>query len=444
MGLKLVKSKLDDGQFEMSEKLLPSIPLSDVRQGRGRLGSATFSALKVRNFRLYFFSQIISNSGTWMQMIAQSWLVLQLSKSGVVLGLVSAVQFAPILFFSPLAGVFVDRADKRRLMLMTQSLFAVLALILGIVVEAQLVQLWMVFVVALLMGFVNAFDTPARQSFVIEMVGPKELSNAVSLNAVVMNSARVIGPSIAGAIIFSFGIGMNFFLNSASFLAVLLMLVMLRKNELMPAKPSIAQKGQLREGFSYVRRTPVLLVPLLMMVIVGTIAYEFQISLPLFTTKTFHLGASSYATMTACLGIGAVVGGLVVATFAKPSLRLLIIATTAFGTSMIITSVMPTFDLALVATAVMGAVSILFLSTANALLQISSLPEMRGRVMALYTVAFLGTTPIGAPVVGLIAQYFGGRAALAVGGVATIAAGGLGILSVLRHRAQRRLRELAE
>lgn len=385
-------------------------------------GKKTFSAFKIRNFKLYFIGQVISNSGTWMQMIAQSWLVLTLTKSGVILGLVSAVQFAPILFFSPLAGVFVDRSDKRRLLVVTQSLFAILAFALGLAVATGIVKLWMIFLIALLMGFVNAFDTPARQSFVIEMVGPAEVANAVSLNAVVMNSARVIGPSIAGIVIVNLGLSLNFFLNSVSFLAVIFTLLMLRKSELMPAVPTLAKKGQLREGFKYVRSTPALFVPLVMMFVVGTIAYEFQISLPLFATGTFHMGAKGYADMTSSLGVGAVVGGLVAAKFARPSLQLLIQACAVFGTFMIVASLMPSFDTALVFIAFTGAFSILFLATANSLLQLGSRPELRGRVMALYTVAFLGTTPIGAPLVGVIAQAFGARASIAVGGIATIGA----------------------
>ncbi len=402
----------------------------------------TFKALNRRNFRLYFIGQIISNSGTWMQTVAQSWLVLQLTKSGVDLGLVSAAQFLPILVLSPMAGVLVDRADKRKLMIFTQSSFAVFAALLGVAVLAHAIALWMVFVVAALMGIVNSLDTPARQSFVIEMVGPEDLTNAVSLNTVVMNSARVIGPSIAGAIIYRFGVGPNFIANALSYIAVIVSLLMLRKSELMPSRPTKQRKGQLREGLRYVWATPRLLIPLMIMVVVGTLAYEFQISLPLLTTLTFHLGAGSYAAITAALGVGAVFGGLAAATYAQPSMRLMALSAVVFGALMVVMAVMPSFDLALLATAATGFASIVFLSTANALLQLTSRPEMRGRVMALYTVAFLGTTPIGAPLVGLISQSFGGRAGIIVGGAATIVAGVVGAL-VMRAAAHKREAALA-
>ncbi len=405
--------------------------------GTARRRIGTFRALSRRNFRLYFVGQIISNSGTWMQTVAQSWLVLELTKSGFALGLVSAAQFLPILLLSPLAGVYVDRADKRRLLVFTQSAFALIALILGILVLAKLVALWMVFALAGLMGVVNAIDTPTRQSFVIEMVGKEDLANAVSLNAVLMNSARVIGPAIAGAVIYRFGVGPNFIANAISYVAVIVSLLMLRPSELMPSTPLQARKGQLREGLRYVARTPRLGIPLLIMLVVGTLAYEFQVSLPLLTTLTFHLGAGAYAGITAALGVGAVVGGLLAATFAKPSMRRLAGAALIFGALMVVAALMPTFYTALGAVAAAGLVSIIFLSTANALLQITAKPEMRGRVMALYTVAFLGTTPIGAPLVGYISQQYGGRAGILVGGLATVLAGALGALAMQLMRKRR-------
>ncbi len=410
-------------------------PEAPAREARRRIG--TFRALSRRNFRLYFIGQIISNSGTWMQTVAQSWLVLELTKSGLALGLVSAAQFLPILVLSPLAGVYVDRADKRRLLVFTQSAFALIALVLGVLVLAKVVALWMVFALAALMGVVNAVDTPARQSFVIEMVGKEDLANAVSLNAVIMNSARVIGPAIAGAVIYRFGVGPNFVANAISYLAVIASLLMLRSSELMPSPPLQARKGQLREGLKYVARTPRLAIPLLIMLVVGTLAYEFQVSLPLLTTLTFHLGAGSYAAITSALGVGAVIGGLVAATYAKPSMRRLAGAALVFGTLMVVAALMPTFYTSLGAVAVAGLVSIIFLSTANTLLQITAKPEMRGRVMALYTVAFLGTTPIGAPLVGYIAQHFGGRAGILVGGVAAVAAGALGAMAMQLARKRR-------
>ncbi len=397
-----------------------------VADRQRKIKRSAISSLKQRNYRLYFIGQIISNAGTWMQMVAQSWLVLQISKSGSILGVVSAVQFLPMLFLGPLAGVYTDRYNKRKLLILTQSLFGVVALVLGILDLSGVIQLWMIFVSAALMGVINTIDMPTRQAFVIELVGREDLQNAVSLNTVVMNGARVVGPSIAGGIIYAFGVGPNFILNAVSYIAVIIVLLKLDMTKLRPATRIAAKKGQLREGFRYVMSHSELAIPLVMMVIVGTLAYEFQISIPLLATATFHKGAGSYAILTASLGFGAVIGGFLSAKYAKVSQQLLNTAAAIFGLMMLGMAAAPSYALELVVTAATGAISILFLSTANTLLQIKAREEMRGRVMALYGVAFLGSTPVGAPLIGFISQHFGGRIGILVGGVATIFAAAFG------------------
>lgn len=367
-------------------------------------------------------------------MVAQSWLVLELSKSGSILGIVSAAQFLPMLLLGPLAGVYTDRYNKRKLLILTQSLFGVVALGLGILDLSGTIQLWMIFVSAAIMGLINTIDMPTRQAFVIELVGREDLQNAVSLNTVVMNGARVVGPSIAGGIIYAFGVGPNFIFNAISYIAVIVVLLRLDISKLRPATRITAKKGQLREGFRYVLANSDLAIPLLMMVIVGTLAYEFQISIPLLATTTFHRGAGSYAILTASLGFGAVVGGFLSAKYAKVSQKLLNVAAGVFGVMMLGMAAAPSYSIELVITAATGAISILFLSTVNTLLQITAREEMRGRVMALYGVAFLGSTPVGAPLIGFISQHFGGRVGILVGGIATLAAAGFGTFRATRKR----------
>ena len=270
----------------------------------------TFHSLRVRNYRLYFTSQLISVSGTWMQSVAQAWLVLHLTGSGVDLGVVVALQFVPMLLFGPFGGLVADRADKRRLLFATQTAGGLLALVLGILVVSGTVQLWQVYLLASFLGVVNLFDNPARQSFVIEMVGRDDLPNAVSLNSVVMNASRVIGPAIGGIIITLFGLGVCFFVNAASYVAVVIGLAMMRVAELRPTEPVTRARGQVREGFRYVWRTPTLRNTLLAVALIGIFVYNFTVTLALLAKVTFGGGAGAYSLLTSCMGIGAVVGGL--------------------------------------------------------------------------------------------------------------------------------------
>jgi len=395
---------------------------------------ATFISLRNRNYRLYFIGQVISVSGTWMQGVAQAWLVLRLSGSGTLLGLVTALQFLPILVAGPWAGVIADRVDKRRLLLATQSVAGILALTLGLLTVTGAVRLWMVFVLALAFGCVVALDNPTRQSFVLEMVGSTDLSNAVTLNSVVVNAARIVGPAIAGVLIAGFSLAACFFINAASYLAVLTALYRMRPDDLLRADRAPRGKGQLREGLRYVRANPELRVPLVVMAVVGTLAYEFQVILPLLARFTFAGDAGVYGAMSSMMGVGAVIGGLATARRSNPTTTTLMRAALVFGFVILGVAVAPTLPVALIALVLTGAASIVFMATANATLQLRAAPEMRGRVMALWAVAFLGTTPIGGPIIGWIGERFGPRWGLGLGAVATMSAG-LWAAHALRPRA---------
>ncbi|HXI02122.1 MAG TPA: MFS transporter, partial [Candidatus Saccharimonadales bacterium] len=269
-----------------------------------------FSSLRIRNFRLFFFGQMISVSGIWMQRVAQAWLVLELTGSGTAIGLVTACQFLPMLFLAPMGGLIADRFDKRRLLFITQGAAGILALVLGLLVSFDLIRLWMVYLLAGMVGLAYAVDTPARQSFVLEMVGPGEVTNAVTLNSVLVNMSRVIGPSLAGVLIVTTGLGVCFLVNAGSYLAILAALALMRTGDLQRTPPEGKRRRQVREGLLYVWSTPALLVPLLMMAVIGTLAYEFQVSLPLVAKFTFGGDARTYGLLTALMGGGAVVGGL--------------------------------------------------------------------------------------------------------------------------------------
>ena len=392
----------------------------------------TFSSLRIRNFRLFFTAQLISVSGTWMQSVAQAWLVLHLTGSGVDLGIVVGLQFLPMLLLGPFGGLVADRADKRTLLFATQTAGGLLALVLGVLVVSGTVVLWQVYLLAGLLGMVNLFDNPARQTFMIEMVGRDDLPNAVSLNAVVMNASRVVGPAIGGVIITVFGLGICFFVNAASYVAVIIGLAMMRVSELHPTEPVPRAKGQVRDGFRYVWRTPALRNVLLAVALIGVFAYNFTVTLALLAKVTFHGGAGSFAVLTSCMGAGAIVGGLLAAHRSRPTPRLLQVLALVFGGLLAAVAFAPTLLTADLLIVCMGAASIGFIATANATLQLTADPAMRGRVMALYAMAFLGTTPIGAPLVGAIAQWTNPRVALLTGAVATVVAAGL---LMWRHQA---------
>lgn len=399
----------------------------------------TFSSLGIRNYRLYFIGQSISLSGTWMQTIGQSWLVLELTGSGTALGFVTALQFLPILILGPWGGVMADRFSKRKLLYITQGIAGVLALILGILVVTDTVQLWMVYVLAGLLGLIKAVDNPTRQTFVFEMVGGEHLKNAVTLNSMAVNLARVIGPAIAGIVIASIGLALCFILNAVSFVAVLVCLYFMHGRELLTAKPVKRAKGQIREGFNYIRHTSLVRDILIMVALMGTFAYEFQVSLALLAKYTFQGSASVYALLNSAMGVGAIVGGLIVAGRHKTSSKSLMSIAILFGCAMIVVAFSPNLPFAIAAMVIVGICSISFTSLGNTILQLESAPRMRSRVMAFWSVAFLGSTPIGGPMIGWIGEHVDPRWGIGVGGLAAIIAGIFGFIAIRYHPKQKRI-----
>ncbi len=390
-------------------------------------GRVTFAALSVPNYRRYYAGQSISMIGTWMQMTAQAWLVLSLTHSSTWLGVVVALQTLPVLFLGPYGGVIADRVDKRKLMIALQSAMGVQALALGLLTVAGVVTVWEIGVLAALLGLNNAFENPARQSFMLELVGPEHLRNAVSLNSVLVNVARTIGPAVAGVLIATVGDGVCFLVNAGSFVAVVVSLTTMERTALSPTQPTPRARGQLREGLRYIRTTPQLAVPLLMMGVAGCLTYEFQVTLPVMADRGLNVGATGFGFMTASMGLGAVVGGLMVAARGKTGLRPLVLAASGFAVAMTMATLAPNLGFELVALALAGAASISFMSTGNSTLQLNAAPEMRGRVMSLWFVAFQGSTPVGGPIVGWLMAVTGPRAGLGLGAVTVllVALGGL-------------------
>jgi MFS family permease len=405
-------------------------------------GARTFSALAIRNYRLWFIGQGISLSGTWMQTVAQGLLVLQLTGSGTALGFVTALQTLPVLLLGPWGGVIADRYPKRTVLYITQIVSGLLGLAQGVLVATETVQLWMIYLIAIGLGLAKTVDNPTRQSFVLEMVGKDALVNAVSLNSTEVNLARVIGPTLAGVLIATVGLAACFIINGLSFLAVLGVLAAMRASDLGPAPRVRRAAGQVREGLRYVWSSPPMRTTLIMMAIIGTFTYEFSVSLPLFAEQTFGRGAV-YAAMTAAMGVGAVFGGLYTASRNTGSPERLPRAAFGFGVAVLTASLMPSVPLAIAALIAVGFFSISFTALGNASLQLTSSPEMRGRVMALWSMAFLGSTPIGGPIIGAIGEHVGPRWALALGGVAAIAAAGIGMVALRpRERVSERVVEI--
>jgi len=394
----------------------------------------TFSSLKVPNYRLYFTGQSISLVGTWMQMTAQSWLVLQLTHSSTDLGLAVALQTLPVLLLGPYGGVIADRSDKRRLMIALQIAMGVQALVLGLLVVLGSVRFWQVCLLAVILGLNNAFENSARQSFVREMVGRDELRNAITLNSVTVNAARAVGPGIGGILIATVGTGVCFLLNAGSFVAVVTSLLMMDRSALRPSTPAPRAAGQLREGLRYAAGVPTIAVPLAMMSLVGLLAYEFQVSLPVLASHTFHGDSETYGFMTASMGIGAVVGGLFTAARGRTGIRPMIIASTGFGLGILVSAFAPLLALNYAAMLFVGWASVSFIAIGNSTVQLAARPEMRGRVVALWQVAFQGTTPIGGPLIGWVISLSDPRIGLAVGAAACLVAALVAYLYLGRSR----------
>ena len=370
----------------------------------------SFSSLRIRNYRLWFVGQTVSQSGTWMQSTAQIWLVFKLTHHNAFdVGLTAALQFAPVLVLGAFGGLVADRFDKRHVLVATQTAFTVQAVALFAIVVTGAVQLWMVWALALMMGLINAIDNPSRQSFVVEMVGPDDLANAVGLNSVIVNSSRLVGPALAGLLIIITGdtvagLSWIFLVNALSFAAVIGALLAMRPGELHRRAPVARAAGQVRAGLHYAWHKEELRVPLLMMAVIGTLAYNFNVFLPLFAGTVFHRGGGTYSALLVAMAVGALSGSLFAASRRRPSYRLLGVVTPLFGAFIVAVALAPSLPLVVLLLVPMGAASVVFIATANSLLQLHSTPAMRGRVMALWAIVFLGSTPIGAPLVGYLSR----------------------------------------
>jgi MFS family permease len=382
----------------------------------------TFSSLRVPNYRRYFTGQVVSISGNWMQIVAEMWLIVQLTGSGAAVGITAGLQFLPMLLFGAWGGLLADRVDKRTLLTVTQLSMALPAVALWGLTAGGAIEAWMVFALVLLRGSVLAIDNPARQAFVTEMVGRDRVVNAVALNSVVVHTARILGPATAGALIALIGVAACFAVNAATFAVMVIALrlmdpALLQRTDVVPRA-----RGQLRAALAYVRRTPTLRIPLAMMVVAGIVSFNFQVLLPLLAAETWNGSAATYATLTAAMGVGSVLGALAAGARGTVTPRLLVGSATLFGAAELLVAVAPTFELQALALVPLGAASVTFAAGVNSSLQLAAEPSVRGRVMSLYSIVFLGSTPIGAPLVGWLAEVAGPRAGLWAGAAAALAA----------------------
>ncbi len=394
----------------------------------------TFGSLSVRNFRLFFVGQGVSQIGNWLTLVAQTLLVIKLGGSGVALGLLVACQFLPVMLFAAWAGLIADRSDKRKLLFIVQCFAMVQSFAMASLAFMDKPPLVAIYAVAMAGGFAMAFDNPARRAFVVEMVPEKRVQNAVSLNSAVMTSSRIIGPALAGLLITTVGFGWAFLLDGFSYIAVLVALAMMRASELRPAPVIRRGKGQVREGLRYVRQVPELWIPLAMMTIVGTLAFNFSVVFPLMVTRTFHSNTAMFTVLFSVISIGSLIGALWSARRKTIDVRDVAWASAFFGVAMLLFSVVPSLAWAFPVGVLVGAASISFLTTSTAIVQVKAAPEMRGRVLALQAIVFLGSTPIGGPILGYITDRFGPRWGVGVGGVAGVTAAIWGLWMYRRVR----------
>ena len=396
--------------------------------------SGMFAALHNRNYRLWASGQIVSLVGTWMQRIAQDWLVLTLSDgNALAVGIVMALQFGPTLFLSVWGGVLADRYDKRRILIFTQWASAVCALVLGLLDVGGLVALWHVFLIAFALGCVSALDAPVRQSFTIEMGGKEHLSNAIALNSMTFNTARIVGPAISGVLINLIGTGWVFLLNVATFGGVLIALYLMNKKELIPSEPAPRTKGQVRDGFRYVWGRKDLRVIMVSVFMVSTFGLNFAISLAVMARNTFGLEADGYGLLSTTLAVGTLAGAAYAARRKEaPRLRTFLGAAVAFGVFEVAVGLMPTYALVALMLIPTGALTLTFTTSAMNILQMSVPSEMRGRVMGIYMLSFLGGTPLGSPLLGWLADSVDPRAPLIVGGVISLVSGTVAGVYLLR------------
>ncbi|WP_228974277.1 MFS transporter [Streptomyces sp. DH12] len=396
-----------------------------TRAPRAPRSGGTFSSLRVRNYRLFFTGAIVSNTGTWMARITQDWLVLSLTGSAAAVGITTALQFLPMLLFGLYGGVIADRYPKRRLLLLSQAALGLCGLTLAALTLSGHVQVWHVYLVAFLLGMVTVVDNPTRQSFVSEMVGPAHLRNAVSLNSANFQSARLVGPAVAGLLIASVGSGWAFLVNGLSFLAPLTALLLMRTAELHPVARVPRGKGQLREGLRYVAGRPELIWPIALVGFVGTFGFNFPIWLTAFADGVFHVGPGTYGLMNTLMAVGSLAGALLSARRGTSRLRMLVGAAVVFGVLEVTAAVTPSFWMFMLLLVPIGMFGLTVNVTANSFVQLATDPAMRGRVMSLYMMVFAGGTPLGAPLVGWVTDTYGARVGFATGGVVSLAAAAL-------------------
>ncbi len=381
----------------------------------------TFTSLRVPNYRRYFTGQVVSVTGNWMQIVAEMWLIVQLTGSGAAVGLTAGLQFLPLLLFGAFGGVLADRLDKRRLLTVTQTLMVLPAVALWALTASGAVQTWMVFALVFVRGTVLAFDNPARQSFVSELVGSDRVVNAVALNSLLVHSSRIAGPAVAGGLIALVGVSACFLANAMTFVVMIVALRLMDPSSLVRGERAPREPGQLRAAFSYVWNDRALRVPLLMMVVIGTLSFNFTPLLPLFASQVWHGGSSTYAALTAIMGAGSVLGALAAGARGRVTPAILVGSAALFGTAELAAGLAPTLAIQLAVLVPLGAASVTFAAGVNSWLQLRAADGMRGRVMALYAVVFLGSTAIGAPFIGWLAEIAGPRSGLFAGAAAALA-----------------------
>jgi MFS family permease len=393
----------------------------------------TFQSFETPNFRVYALGQGISGIGSWMQFAGQAWLVFQLTDSEVAVGALAALQFAPILVLGAWGGLIVDRLDKRRLLIATQTIAGLLALVLGVIVAAGIVEVWMVYVLASALGTVMAFDNPARRAFVPELVPVKDLANGVALNSSIFTVARIVGPAAAGFVIVGIGIQWCFIVNAASYVVAVWTFALIHPADLHTSVPVTRAKRQLREGLHYAWRNVPVRTSLLLTAFVATFAFNYQVVMPIIAKREFDGNASTYGTLMAVIGIGSLVGALWSAHFGRASLRITILSTIALGFSTTAAALVPSLQLEYLVLPFVGLTSMALVTMATAVCNAETAPEFRGRVMALFAIAFLGSTPIGGPISGVVMEAFGPRAGLALGAIAAFVGGFVALTYQRRH-----------
>ena len=398
--------------------------------------SSMFHSLRSYNYRLWAGGALVSNVGTWMQRVGQDWLVLTVltHHNATAVGTVMALQFGPPLLLLPLTGLAADHLDRRKLLLWTQAAAGLLALGLGLVTLTGVVQLWHVYGFALLLGCVTAFDAPARQAFVSDLVTDEDLANAVALNSTSFNAARMLGPAVAGVLIAAVGEGWLFLINAGSYAAVLASLWMLRIHELHTEPRPASTRGSLLAGFHYVGQRPDLIAVLVMLFLLGTFGFNFAIYISTMSVTVFHGNASQYGLLTSAMAAGTMSGALLSASRSSPGMVLMAGAAAAFGVTLAVAAVMPSPMLFALVLFFVGLAALTFMTASNSMMQLTTERAMRGRVLALRIAVVMGGTPIGAPLVGWVVDHFGARWALGIGALAGLAAAAVGLAYLVRHR----------